>query len=81
MTTLFLTTAELEELTGFRSTRHQTRWLEKNRWRFALDRREQPKVARAHFNERMGAGPTKASAQADPVTTLAQPNFKALERH
>lgn len=82
MSGIFLTGEELRQLTGFRAPHCQVRWLEKNRWRFALDRRNEPRVARDHFNERMGCG-GRASNHADAVNLAAAaalPNFAALGR-
>lgn len=82
MNELFLSVAELTELTGFRARHCQARWLERNRRRFALDRRNQPRVARDHFSERMGCG-GRTLAHADTINQAAagaQPNFAALDR-
>lgn len=82
MTALFLTCAELAELTGFKAQHCQARWLARNRWRFVLTRRNEPRVARDHFNERMGCGGISTS-HADAVNHAAvgeQPNFAALDR-
>ena len=79
---LFLSVAELTDLTGFRARHCQARWLERNRWRFALDRHNRPRVARDHFDERMGCG-GRALAHADTINQAAagvQPNFAALDR-
>ena len=51
-----------------------------------LTRRNAPRVARNHFNERMGCGDGNSSAragQADAINQAAvgeQPNFAALDR-
>ena len=82
MTSLFLSAGELIELTGFRARHCQVRWLAGNRWRFAPDRHNRPRVARDHFNERMGCG-DRANRHADAVNLAAscvQPNFAALDR-
>jgi hypothetical protein len=79
---LFLSPAELVTLTGFKARHCQVRWLERNRWRFALTRRQEPRVARDHFNERMGCG-GRATGHADAINlaaAAAQPNFAALDR-
>lgn len=78
----FLTRAELRELTGYTASHCQVRWLERNRWRFALTRRSEPRVAREYFNDRMGCG-GRASTHADVINhaaAAAQPNFAALDR-
>lgn len=80
MTALFLTPDELQELTGYRAFRAQVRWLEKNRWRFALTRHAQPKVARDYFNERVGPGVASPFNQVNQAAALEQPDFSALDR-
>ena len=82
MSDTFLTDAELVALTGFRARHCQARWLERNRWRFALTGRKEPRVARDHFNERMGCG-GRTVTHADAINlaaAAAQPNFSALDR-
>jgi len=82
MTTLFLNREELAELTGFKAAHCQVRWLDRNRWRYVLNRRNEPRVAREHFAERMGFG-LKASSHAAAIhqaAALALPNFAALNR-
>jgi hypothetical protein len=79
---LFLTPDELRELTGFRAAHCQVRWLERNRWRFAMTRRNEPRVARDHFNERMGCGakPVSHAEAVNLAAATAVPNFAALDR-
>lgn len=82
MTDLFLSPLELVALTGFKARHCQVRWLERNRWRFALTCNREPRVARQHFNERMGCGGS-ATNHADAINrsaATAQPNFAALDR-
>lgn len=82
MNPLFLTRSELAELTGFKAPHCQARWLVRNRWRFVLNRRNAPQVARDHFNERMGCG-GRGHSHADTINHVAageQPNFGALGR-
>lgn len=50
---MFLTAAELFELTGRIQPSAQTRWLRRKRWRFELDADGRPKVARAYHDRRM----------------------------
>lgn len=83
MTTLFLTHEELAELTGFKAPHCQNRWLTRNRWRFALNRRKAPRVARDYFKERMGCSGATGISHADLANQAAageQPNFAALAR-
>lgn len=82
MKALFLTREELAQLTGFKAAHCQVRWLDRNRWRYALTRRNEPRVARDHFNERMGCG-RPALSHADAINhgaAAVQPNFAALDR-
>lgn len=83
MTPLFLTKEELAELTGFKAAHCQVRWLTRNRWRFALTRRKEPRVAREHFNDRMGCGQGAGVSHADLLNLAAtgeQPNYSAIAR-
>lgn len=79
MSALFLSPAELEELTGFKSARGQARWLDQHRWRYALTKNRQPRVARDYFQEKVGARSALA-AGVHQVNALEQPNFAALDR-
>ncbi|CAD5374698.1 conserved hypothetical protein [Rubrivivax sp. A210] len=81
-TETFLSAAELVELTGFKSRHCQARWLDRHRWRYVLNRRNEPRVAREHFAERMGYG-ARAASHADAINqaaAMALPNFAALDR-
>lgn len=83
MSSLFLTTEELIELTGFKQTAGHVRWLERNRWRFVLTRSQQPRVARAYFLHRMGLPASHgadATAAASQAAALQEPDFSALDR-
>jgi hypothetical protein len=82
MNELFLTREELVELTGFRAAHCQVRWLDRNRWRYALTRRKEPRVARQHFQERMGCSvaSTTHAASLNFAAAIEQPNFAALDR-
>lgn len=83
MADLFLTRAELVELTGYSARQAQARWLDRNRWRYCLDRHNAPRVAREHFNARMGCGPAPGASYAAAINEAAadaQPNFSALAR-
>jgi hypothetical protein len=82
-TALFLTRDELAELTGFKAAHCQARWLTRNRWRFVLTRRNEPRVAREHFNDRMGCSDGQSLVHANAINHAAageQPNFAALNR-
>lgn len=52
---MFLTPAELAELTGYKRPSAQARWLTSHGWRFALNAAGHPRVARAYFERRMVA--------------------------
>jgi hypothetical protein len=83
MASLFLTPEELTELTGFKAAHCQARWLARNRWRFVLTRHKQPRVARDHFNDRMGCGDGSILGHANAINQAAvgnQPNFAAIGR-
>jgi hypothetical protein len=83
MKDLFLTPSELVQLTGFKAAHCQVRWLQRNRWRFALTRRKEPRVARDHFNGRMGCAEASESDQSEAINDAArleQPDFGALDR-
>ena len=83
MNHLFLTADELADLTGFKARHCQVRWLARNCWRFVLTRRKEPRVARDHFNDRMGCGNGSSAGYADALNHAAageQPNFAALDR-
>ncbi len=79
MSALFLTPDELYELTGFKAAHCQARWLDQNRWRYAPDRHNRPKVARDYFNARIGATAANQVNQVNPALMLEQPNFAALD--
>ena len=83
MSDLFLSRDELADLTGFKAAHCQARWLARNRWRFVLTRRNEPRVAREHFNDRMGCGDGKGASLASSINLAAageQPNFAALDK-
>jgi len=50
---LYLTTAELFELTGARQKSTQIEWLRAKRWRFEVTREGFPRVAREYWRRRM----------------------------
>ena len=82
MSDLFLTHQELLDLTGFKAPHCQARWLERHRWRYVMNRHNEPRVAREHFAERMGCG-GRVTSHADAINqaaAVAQPNFAAINR-
>nr|WP_316641754.1 DUF4224 domain-containing protein [uncultured Roseateles sp.] len=82
MSALFLTPAELVELTGFKQTKGHVRWLDRYRWRYVLTRSEQPRVARDYFLDRMGIprSQTGFSDKVNQAAALEEPDFSALDR-
>jgi len=70
---LFLTAAELVELTGYRRQHEQRRWLIAHRWRFEQNAAGAPRVARAYLERRM-VGEVVTATPGPP----ARHNFEAL---
>lgn len=77
MEALFLTPAEMVELTGRRTSAGQRRWLGANGYRFALNANSRPVVARGHVLARLGASQADSSA---PAVSAPRPNFDAIAR-
>jgi hypothetical protein len=71
---LYLTAAELSDLTGYAANQvaHMARWLDRNGWPYARDRKGLPRVARSFHDARM-------SGSAAPTSTGKRPNFAALK--
>lgn len=63
--TLFLTDAELAELTGRKRASAQIRWLTDNGWRFAVTLGGRPRVARDEFDARMLTTPRARTLATD----------------
>lgn len=80
---LFLTPAELHELSGYKAHRTQCRWLELNQFRFLMDRCGRPKVLRSVLDARLGATDRRDS---DPPVRLivtdctVRPDYSALNK-
>lgn len=70
---LFLSVAELEELTGYRRQHEQKRWLAARRWKFETNAAGAPRVARAYFERRL-----VGQAETEEAPVLARHNFGAL---
>ncbi len=83
MSGLFLSHDELVELTGFKQTKGHVRWLQRNGWRYALTRSQQPRVARDYFLNRMGLPPSRSgyTGQDHAALSVEEPDFGALDRH
>jgi hypothetical protein len=60
---LFLTRAEVKDLTGREQPAAQKRWLQANGWVFEEDAAGRPKVARAYFFNRMARTESTAPAE------------------
>lgn len=76
-TPLFLTSAELAELTGRTSAAGQRKWLDANGYRFAVNANNRPIVARDYLLTRLGVA---AAAASQPLALdAARPNFDALK--
>ena len=69
---MFLTRAELAELTGYRLPAWQVRWLVAHGWRFERSITGRPIVLRAHAESRLSDPSTAA-----PVVTL---NLDAIRK-
>ncbi len=74
---MFLTDAELRELTGYAYPCRQIDWLRRYNWKFEVTAQSRPKVARAYFDARMGA-PVKAAP--DQSSSMMRPNFGAIQQ-
>jgi hypothetical protein len=74
---MFLSLDEIKELTGFSYRSKQIEWLIKRGWKFEINGRKEPKVAKAFFEMKMGVIKTE-----ELVTEGSQmkPNFQALNK-
>lgn len=68
---IFLTSDELEALTGFKTPARQVEWLRKKGWRFEINGNRRPIVARKYTEKMLGCGAPEESAY--------RPNFAALQ--
>lgn len=71
-TLLFLTSEEIETLTGFKTPVKQTNWLYEKGWRFEINGNRKPIVARKYAEKMLGCGV--------PDDNAYRPNFAALQR-
>jgi len=67
---MFLTTQEIQRLTGYVRPSAQMRWLRKNGWRFTVNGLREPIVAVAESERKLVSG--------DGMTRRHEPNFGAL---
>jgi hypothetical protein len=67
---MFLTSQELQRLTGYARSSAQIRWLRKNGWRFTVNALKKPIVAVAESERKL--------VSRDGMTRHHEPNFGAL---
>lgn len=63
---MFLTDAELVELTGQRQKSAQIRWLQLRRWRFETTATGHPRVARDYFERKMVCAEERSAPAPEP---------------
>lgn len=68
---LFLSTDELETLTGFKTPVRQVEWLRTKGWRFEINGNRRPIVARKYAEKMLGCGV--------PEERGYRPNFSAMQ--
>lgn len=68
--TIFLTSSEVEALTGFKMAARQVAWLRTKGWRFEINGNRRPIVARKYVEKMLGCGV--------PDQNTYTPNFSAL---
>lgn len=68
--TIFLTSSEVEALTGFKMASRQIIWLRTKGWRFEINGNRRPIVARKYVEKMLGCGV--------PDQSTYTPNFAAL---
>ena len=68
---IFLTSDEVETLTGFKSPARQVEWLRLKGWRFEINGNRKPIVARKYAEKMLGCG--------IPEEVGYRPNFAALQ--
>ena len=61
----YLSATDLADLVGCKPNQkcRMTAWLTKNRWRFEVDARGMPKVAKAYHDRKMGVSEEKIAAK------------------
>ncbi len=63
---MFLSSAELAKLTGYRRPSAQARWLARNGWKFTMNGLSEPVVAVQEMSRRMVSGAGAAAARKEP---------------
>lgn len=69
--TFFLTSDEIEALTGFKLPARQVNWLHTKGWRFEINGNRRPIVARKYAEKMLGCGEAEESGYV--------PNFSAMQ--
>jgi hypothetical protein len=67
---MFLTSQEVQRLTGYFRPSAQIRWLRRNGWRFSVNGLKEPVVAVAESERKLVGG--------EKTTKQHEPNFEAL---
>ncbi len=67
---MFLTSQEVQRLTGYVRSSAQIRWLRRNGWRFTVNGLKEPIVAVAESERKLVSG--------EGTTRRHEPNFEAL---
>lgn len=73
MEPLFLSKNEIAELTGYKLSAHQCRWLRERGWVFEQNCNKHPIVGRSYAKSRLGG-----SDHGDTAPRITRPNFAAL---
>lgn len=68
---MFLTSDDIEELTGYKNHAKQISWLARNGIKFLISQDGTPRVLLSHINEIM-------TNNSKPTRRRAEPNFDAL---
>lgn len=63
---MFLTDAEIHDLTGYQLPSAQKRWLDKYGWKFEISAFGRPKVLRSYAEQRMGLASASTPAENQP---------------
>lgn len=71
---LYLTDAELADLTGARRKSLQIEWLRANRWKYRVSREGFPRVAREHWRSQM-----VGDVEPQPAPMRVRPNFAVIK--
>ncbi len=72
---MFLTAEQLVELTGRRRPSAQIRWLQENRWAYAVTADGRPRVAAAEAARQLETGGARRSS-----ATAVEPDFTCFDK-